>query len=95
MENAPILTPAQCRAARGLLDWGQSDLAAAAKLSTRAVSEYERGRGQPRVDTVARLAAALDAAGIDLLFDPDGVRVRGNEAMSGADTCHPPSASAV
>src|ERR1044072_1645619 len=36
-----ILTPALCRAARGLLDWTQTDLAERAAVSRSTIRDYE------------------------------------------------------
>jgi transcriptional regulator with XRE-family HTH domain len=38
----PVLTPALCRAARGLLDWTQKDLADAVGVSVTTLTGYER-----------------------------------------------------
>ena len=42
------MTPSHIRAARGLLDWQQQDLATMAHLSLSAVNKFERGLGKTR-----------------------------------------------
>ena len=38
-----MITIGQCRAARGLLDWTQQDLAEACGLSKTAINNFEKG----------------------------------------------------
>src|SRR5580692_3840122 len=75
-----MITPAQCRAARALLDWSQQQLAAAAKVGVVTVRQFEGGGAQPRRATLDVLFRALEAAGI--AFIPEngggaGVRLKG------------------
>jgi len=59
-----MITPAQIKAARALLDWKQSDLAEASGLSLPSINNIERAIGSPRVDTMQALQTALENAGI-------------------------------
>ena len=64
------MTPALIRAARGLLNWQQQDLATEAGLSLSAVNNYERGLGKTRAATLKAMSSALEASGIEFL--PNG-----------------------
>lgn len=68
------MTPAQCRAARALLDWVQADLVRQSGISHKSVADFERGLTKPHGRTLAMLTATLEAAGIE--FIPRGVRMR-------------------
>ena len=75
-----VVTIEQLRAARGLLGWSQSDLAARAGLSVPTVKRLEGGFG-PRVSEEARkkLKRALEVAGIEFIDENGGgpgVRLR-------------------
>lgn len=64
-----MLTAAQIRAARGLLDWSQKDLADATKLSVQTIKRMEGARG-PEGSTEANVQAvrrALEGAGVIFL----------------------------
>ena len=58
------ISPAQSRAARGLLDWSQSELAQRSNLSESTVRDFEKGRRTPTVNNLAAIRAALEAAGV-------------------------------
>jgi DNA-binding transcriptional regulator YiaG len=58
------MTPEQCRAARGWLDWSQDDLASAAHVSLSTVRDFEKGRRVPIANNLAAMKAALEAKGI-------------------------------
>ena len=63
------MTPAQCRAARGLIGMTQTDLATAATLGQSTVIDFERERravAQPSIDVIR---AALEAAGVVFLSE--------------------------
>jgi len=60
-------TDAQCRAARALLNWTQDDLAAHAKITQKTIADFERGATHPHAQTLAKIAAAFEAAGIEFL----------------------------
>ena len=42
------MTPAQCRAARGLIGMSQGELAAIAVVPATLITDYETGVGMPR-----------------------------------------------
>ena len=66
------LSPEQSRAARGWLDWSQQRLAQAAGVSESTVRDFEKGRRQPIGVNLQAMADALEAAGVELLYDRRG-----------------------
>jgi DNA-binding XRE family transcriptional regulator len=81
-----MITRAQIRAARALIDWTQSDLAQASGVSQVAIKNLERGATDPRVSTINNIQAAFDQAGVIFLDAGDiriggvGVRIKGPAA---------------
>ncbi|MEZ2129932.1 MULTISPECIES: helix-turn-helix domain-containing protein [unclassified Sinorhizobium] len=59
-----ILTPALCRAARGLLDWTQSDLADKAAISRSTIRDYEGRHRDIHRATEAQLRLAFENGGV-------------------------------
>ncbi|QIB32724.1 helix-turn-helix domain-containing protein [Ancylobacter pratisalsi] len=73
------LSPEQCRAARGLLDWTQERLAVRAGVSRSTVRDFERHRHVLHRGTETLLVRTLQDAGVMLLPPDDhgpGVRIR-------------------
>ena len=71
------LTPAQCRAARALLNWSQAALAEKAAVAKQTLTDFERGARQPYPRTLADIRAALEAAGVEFTNgDAPGVRMK-------------------
>lgn len=64
MANKQRLTPAQCRAARGLLNWSQQDLAEAAKISREAIRDFECVRHHMQDKTLKSVLAAFEREGV-------------------------------
>ena len=64
-----MMTAAQLRAARELVGMDQKDLAAASGLSLPTIQRMEASDGVIRgnVDSLMKLIAALDAAGVELI----------------------------
>ena len=60
-----MITPAQIRAARALLNMEQGVLAKHAGLSPTGLSKVERGEVDPRASTLARIQTVLEALGIE------------------------------
>ena len=70
-------TPAQCRAARALLDWSQAELARQAKVAKQTLADFERGARTPYARTLDDIRGALEAAGVEFTNgDAPGVRLR-------------------
>lgn len=69
--NDVTITPAQCRAARAMLDWTARELAARAGIALSTICSFERGCAKPRNGNLRHIAAALTASGIT--FVPHGV----------------------
>jgi DNA-binding transcriptional regulator YiaG len=66
------MTPEQCRAARGWIDWSQSDLAAAANVSLSTVRDFEKGRRVPIGNNLAAIRAALEVKGLGFVYADEG-----------------------
>jgi transcriptional regulator with XRE-family HTH domain len=66
-----VITAGQIRAARALLGMDQRALAAAAALSLPTIQRMEASEGVVRgnVDSLMKLIAALDAAGLELIAE--------------------------
>jgi transcriptional regulator with XRE-family HTH domain len=62
-----MVTSAQSRAARGLLDWTQQDLADRAGVSIVTVRQLEAGLSQPRRATLDVIRRALEAGGVKFI----------------------------
>lgn len=62
-----ILCPEQCRAARGLLNWTQQQLAEAAGVSRSTIKDFECHRHALHRTTEALLIDALTRGGVVLL----------------------------
>ncbi|QDM28158.1 transcriptional regulator [Tardiphaga sp. vice304] len=67
-----MISPAQCRAARGLLDWSQQVLAAAAGVGVVTIRQLEGQNQQPRRATLAVVQAALEKAGVQFIDENGG-----------------------
>ena len=75
----PMITPAQSRAARGLLDWSQQQLADTAQLGLSTVRDFEKGRRTPYPNSLEAVRTALEAAGVIFIAENGagpGVRLR-------------------
>ena len=73
------MTPAQCRAARGLISVTQTELAKAAGLGQSTVIDFEKERRVVSDQAIAAIRAALEAAGVEFIVANGGgagVRLR-------------------
>ena len=72
-----MLTPAQCRAARGLIDWSQRQLAEAAGVGVATIRLFEAEKGEQRRSTLSVIKNAFEAAGVEFTNgNQPGVRLR-------------------
>jgi transcriptional regulator with XRE-family HTH domain len=71
------MTPAQCRAARALVDLTQPQLAEAAGLGLSTLVDFERSRRAVSASASAAIRAALETAGVEFTNgERPGVRLR-------------------
>ena len=74
-QRASSVTPAQCRAARAYIRWGQDRLAERSEVAVSTIRNFEAEKSEPQRSTLAALQRALEDAGIEFLPD-GGVRLR-------------------
>jgi predicted transcriptional regulator len=78
-----MVTPEQCRSARGLLDWSQQELATRAEIGIVTVRQLEAGTIEPRRATLAVVRQAFENAGVEFIDENGGgagVRLRDRQA---------------
>ena len=64
-----IIFAAKSRAARGLLNWSQGELAERAGVSKQSVTRIENGMADPRFSTMTALNEAIRGAGVEMAED--------------------------
>jgi DNA-binding XRE family transcriptional regulator len=70
-----MITAAQLRAARGLLDWTRADLAKAANISPETVKNIEHGTFKPQENTAEAIVRAFGAHDVHFT-ENEGVQLR-------------------
>jgi transcriptional regulator with XRE-family HTH domain len=74
-----MISPAQCRAARALLDWSQQTLAEHAGVGVVTIRQLEGENQQPRRATLSVVRGALERGGVEFIDENGGgpgVRIR-------------------
>jgi DNA-binding transcriptional regulator YiaG len=71
-ESNDMISPAQCRAARGLLDWSQQELAKKAGVGVVTVRQLEAGTHQPRRATLDVVRRCLESGGVEFIAENGG-----------------------
>lgn len=61
------MTPAQCRAARGLLGWSQGELGERAQVAQKTITKFESEARVPHARTIDALVKVLEDAGVVFL----------------------------
>ena len=80
-----MITSAQCRAARGLLDWRQQELADRARVGVVTVRQVEVGLTEPRRATLGVISRALEGVGVEFIDENGGgpgVRLRKRQRVN-------------
>ena len=67
-----MISPAQCRAARGLLDWSQQVLAERAGVGIVTIRQLEADAKQPRRATLSVVRQAFEQAGVQFIDQNGG-----------------------
>ena len=68
----PIIAAAQCRAARALLEWTESQLAEAARVDVEVVRQLEARVRRPSSDEQWRIRKALEDGGAVFIAENGG-----------------------
>ena len=74
-----MLTPAQCRAARGLLQWRQEDLAEKAEVGIVTIRNFEKEKSATLKGSMLLIRNAFEKAGVEFIDangGGPGVRLR-------------------
>jgi transcriptional regulator with XRE-family HTH domain len=74
-----MITSAQCRAGRALIDWSRDKLAETSKVALRTIVDFERDARNPRAVTLIALQGALESEGVIFIAengDGPGVRLQ-------------------
>jgi predicted transcriptional regulator len=67
-----MVTPAQSRAARGLLAWTQQTLAEKAGVAVLTVQQLEAGTSQPRKSTLVAIRRVFERARVEFIGSNSG-----------------------
>jgi transcriptional regulator with XRE-family HTH domain len=85
-----MLSPEQCRAARGWLDWSQEELARRANVALSTVRDFEKGRRVPIGNNLLAIQRVLQDGGVKFLDDQGvGVGIEGKPRISERDMIGP------
>jgi transcriptional regulator with XRE-family HTH domain len=68
----PMISPPQSRAARGLLEWSQEELASQANLGLSTIRDFEKGATMPVANNLSAMRHALEAGGIQFIAENGG-----------------------
>ncbi len=71
--NIQPIRPSQCKAARDLLSWKQSDLSEKSSIGESTIADFERGAREPAARTLRDIRNAFENEGINLLMTKSGL----------------------
>ena len=75
-KNVQPIQPNQCKAARDLLGWKQSDLSEKSSIGESTIADFERGAREPAVRTLRDIRNAFEDAGIKFINDETWLGVK-------------------
>lgn len=65
MQNAPVISPAQIRAARGLMDWSRQRLSTESGVPMSTLADYENERTKSMLSVnMGRIISAFERHGV-------------------------------
>lgn len=67
MSDKMTIIPAQCRAARAMLNWSQEELSKKAKVSRATIADFEREVRKPITNNLIAIQKALEEGGIEFI----------------------------
>jgi transcriptional regulator with XRE-family HTH domain len=67
-----ILTAAQCRAARALIEWSAEQLAEVSAVDLTTIADLERRFRWPDAESLRRLRRSLEEAGVQFIAENGG-----------------------
>ena len=70
--NKKVASPAQCRAARALLNWTQAVLAERAGVARKTIADFELATRTLHIRTRRDITATLEAAGVEFTWGENG-----------------------
>jgi hypothetical protein len=78
-----MISPAQSRAGRALVDWSQERLAEAAHLGLSTIRDFEKGRRAPGHNNLVAIQVALESAGVEFTNGGQpGVRMKAQDSQN-------------
>lgn len=83
MKDTKVATPAQCRAARALLNWTQAVLAERAGVARKTIADFELASRILHIRTRRDITATLEAAGIEFIWGEETPKTNGQTPGDG------------
>lgn len=71
-DEAPIITAAQCRAARALIEWSVDQLSQASRVDAKTIADFEARYRAPGEDAKRRIRVALEEGGVSFIAENGG-----------------------
>jgi hypothetical protein len=71
-DETPILTAAQCRAARALIEWSVDTLAQASRIDAKTIADFEARYRAPDEDAKRSIRVALEEGGVIFIAENGG-----------------------
>jgi transcriptional regulator with XRE-family HTH domain len=75
-DKIKTITPNQCKAARDLLGWKQSDLSEKSSIGESTIADFERGARNPAARTLRDIKIAFEDMGIEFISNEDWTGVK-------------------